>query len=96
MVAVLRDRNRPYYDNLVLATNEELNDAIHTTRSCCGHFEVIDHNHFVFYIEQGMLETNIKKINIQLVFSQRQLKFEGQFDRIDKSKIHCVMELNRH
>ncbi|MCP5245665.1 MAG: lipocalin-like domain-containing protein [Burkholderiales bacterium] len=96
LVAVLRDRNRPYYDNLVLATNEELNDAIHTTRSCCGHFEVIDHNHFVFYIEQGMLETNIKKINIQLVFSQRQLKFEGQFDRIDKSKIHCVMELNRH
>ena len=96
LVIVMRDRNRPYYDNLVLATNKELNDAIHTTRSCCGHFEVIDHNQFVFYIEQGMLETNIEKLNMQFVSSQQQLKFEGRFDTNNKSRIYCVMELNQY
>jgi len=88
MVGVKQNRQRPRYDNLILASHDELKDAIHSCRSYCGRFEMLDENSMIFYIEDGLFDAESKKIRMQFESLQRRLEIEWLRDETDKSKIH--------
>lgn len=88
LVIVKQNRNRPRYDNLTLASNEELADAILSCFSYCGRFEVLDENTLVFHIENGLFDAESKQIRMQLESLQRRHEIEWLRDEKDKSKVY--------
>lgn len=95
IVGSRQNRNRPRYDNLILASNEELYDAIHTCRSYCGRFELIDENNIFFYIDEGLFPQEAKNVKIKFEHLQRRLEFQWTLDTTDKLKIHCRVAENK-
>lgn len=95
IVGARQNRNRPLYDNLILASNEEIYDAIHSSRSYCGRFEIIDENNITFYIDDGLFDTEPKNIKMRLESSRQQLEFQWARDDTDKLKIHCMLRQDK-
>lgn len=60
MVGVASERSKPMNDNFALASNQEIIDAIKSSRSICGRFEINDDISITCFIEAGISDPKLK------------------------------------
>ncbi len=94
IVAARQNRNRPFFDNLILARREEIVDAVESCRSFCGQIDKWDDNNFSFTIEEGLFDTRIKSIRMNLASSQYKLELLGLRSNKDSFRFHCMLRQN--
>ncbi|MEE9355675.1 MAG: lipocalin-like domain-containing protein [Methylococcaceae bacterium] len=91
MIAIRKQRSRPQYDNLVLATNDELLDAMHSCRSYCGRFE-IDDNNITLLVEEGLFEGAPGKIQMQYQCTAQCLNLYWTWDEPNTKSQHNITQ----
>jgi len=91
LVGVRQNRSRPRYDNLVLASDEEIYDAMQSSRSYCGRFEIIDDKHVSVFLEGGVSYTVPKTIKMQFELSEQRLELRLTWEEPKTKKTHRMV-----
>lgn len=80
------------YDNLILASDDEINNIIRHSRSYCGRFEITDNKHIVYIIEENILGARQKNIRLRFELSEQQLELRWTRDTLQSEKKHGIIE----
>lgn len=79
------------YDNLILASDDEINNIIRHSRSYCGRFEITDNNHIAYLIEEDILGARQKNITLRFKLSEQQLELRWTRDTLQSGKKHGII-----
>jgi len=80
MVGIASERSKPINDNFALASNQEIIDAVKSSRSTCGRFEINDDMSITCFVEAGISDSGLKTeiMTYDLADNTLQLSYSAQ------------------
>ncbi len=92
LLVMKQHRNRPCYDNIILASDQEIQEALNSSFSNCGRFEITGKNSISLLIEEGLSDGSNKQKTMQYQLSGQELTFKWTEQCSETGQIHTVIE----